>query len=241
MTIYPAIDLRNGKCVRLYQGRADAETVYFDDPSAPASKWKEAGAKWLHLVDLDGAFDGNSANLDAVRNVLVTSGLRAQLGGGLRDDAAVKAVLDAGVERAIIGTRACSEPDWMRDLVEKFGADRIAAGIDARDGMVTTKGWVETTQTDALALARKLAGLGVRWIIHTDVATDGAMQGPNLPAQQAIAEAVPSCKIIASGGVTRPQDLVDLRALSARLPNLEGVIVGKALYEGTVDLSQALS
>lgn len=240
MTIYPAIDLRDGKCVRLYQGRADAETVYFDDPAVPASKWSEAGAEWLHLVDLDGAFDGSSANLDAIRNVLAASGLRSQLGGGLRDEEAVQTVLDAGVERAIIGTRACSDPDWMKSLIEKFGPDRIAAGIDARDGMVTTKGWVENTQTNALALAQRLVELGVRWIIHTDVATDGAMKGPNLPAQRLMAETVPACNIIASGGVTRPSDLDDLRELAADSPNLEGVIVGKALYEGAVDLAQAL-
>ena len=240
MTIYPAIDLKAGRCVRLLQGRADAETVYHDDPVIPAQAWKQAGTKWLHLVDLDGAFEGSSFNLEAVRRIIALGGLRVQLGGGLRNEEAVSNVLEAGVERAIIGTRACAEPDWTKQLIERFGPERIAVGIDARDGKVATKGWVETTDTTALDLARKMSELGVRWVIHTDVATDGAMKGPNLEAQREMAVAIPDCKLIASGGVTNSQDLADLNALTANHPNIEGVIVGKSLYEGTIDLRTAL-
>jgi phosphoribosylformimino-5-aminoimidazole carboxamide ribotide isomerase len=240
MTIYPAIDLKAGRCVRLLQGRADAETVYHDDPVVPAEEWKKAGTEWLHLVDLDGAFEGMPSNLKAVRRIIALGDLRIQLGGGLRNEAAVNAVLEAGVERAIIGTRACSNPDWTRKLIERFGSERIAVGIDTRDGMVATKGWVETTEVPALDLARRMSDLGVRWIIHTDVATDGAMKGPNLQAQQEMAVAIPDCKLIASGGMTNNQDLDDVNALAENLPNIEGVIIGKSLYEGTIDLTKAL-
>ena len=236
MTIYPAIDLRNGRCVRLFQGKADQETVYFENPAEPARSWEEAGATHLHVVDLDGAFAGSSANLDAVRSILRVEGLKVQLGGGMRDETAIDKALSLGLDRVIIGTRACEEPEWIGSLVEKFGAEKIVVGIDAKDGMVATKGWVETTKTDAVELAKSLQSMGLRWIIHTDVATDGAMKGPNLDAQKKMAEAVPECQVIASGGVTKESDIDDLRSLSSEQPNLEGVIIGKALYEGTVNL-----
>jgi len=236
MTIYPAIDLRNGRCVRLFQGKADQETVYFENPAEPARSWEEAGATHLHVVDLDGAFAGSSANLDAVRSILRVEGLKVQLGGGMRDETAIDKALNLGLDRVIIGTRACEEPEWIGSLVEKFGAEKIVVGIDAKDGMVATKGWVETTQTDAIELAKSLQSMGLRWIIHTDVATDGAMKGPNLDAQKKMAQAVPECQVIASGGVTKESDIDDLRSLSSEQPNLEGVIIGKALYEGTVNL-----
>ena len=236
MTIYPAIDLRNGRCVRLFQGKADQETVYFENPAEPARSWEEAGATHLHVVDLDGAFAGSSANLDAVCSILQVEGLKVQLGGGMRDETAIDKALSLGLDRVIIGTRACEEPEWIGSLVEKFGAEKIVVGIDAKDGMVATKGWVETTKTDAIELAKSLQSMGLRWIIHTDVATDGAMQGPNLDAQKKMAEAVPECQVIASGGVTKESDIDELRSLSSEQPNLEGVIIGKALYEGTVNL-----
>ena len=236
MTIYPAIDLRNGRCVRLFQGKADQETVYFENPAEPARSWKEAGASHLHVVDLDGAFAGASANLDAVRSILQVEGLKVQLGGGMRDETAIEKALDLGLSRVIIGTRACEEPEWIGSLVEKFGAEKIVVGIDAKDGLVATKGWVETTETEAIELAKNLQSMGLRWIIHTDVATDGAMKGPNLDAQKKMADAVPECQVIASGGVTKETDVDDLRSLSSAHPNVEGVIIGKALYEGTVNL-----
>ena len=236
MTIYPAIDLRNGRCVRLFQGKADQETVYFENPAEPARSWEEAGATHLHVVDLDGAFAGSSANLDAVCSILRVEGLKVQLGGGMRDETAIDKALNLGLDRVIIGTRACEEPEWIGSLVQKFGAEKIVVGIDAKDGMVATKGWVETTKTDAIELAKSLQSMGLRWIIHTDVATDGAMKGPNLDAQKKMAQAVPECQVIASGGVTKESDIDDLRSLSSEQPNLEGVIIGKALYEGTVNL-----
>jgi len=240
MTIYPAIDLRGGKCVRLFQGLASEETIYFEDPLDAARKWIEDGAKHMHLVDLDGAFSGGSANLDAVQKIAQEKQLRVQLGGGMRDDRSVKEALALGLNRVIIGTRACTDPQWVGELVEEFGPDKIVVGIDAKDGLVATKGWVETTEIEAIDLAQQMQDLGARWIIHTDVATDGAMKGPNLEAQQKIAEAVPDCQIIASGGVTSYADIDDLRELSEATPNIEGVIIGRALYEGTIELSKIL-
>ena len=240
MTIYPAIDLRGGKCVRLFQGLASEETIYFEDPLDAARKWIEVGAKYMHLVDLDGAFSGGSANLDAVQKIAQETQLRVQLGGGMRDDYSVKEALALGLNRVIIGTRACTDPQWVGELVEEFGPDKIVVGIDAKDGLVATKGWVENTEIEAIDLAQQMQDLGARWIIHTDVATDGAMKGPNLEAQQKIAEAVPDCQIIASGGVTSYADIDDLRELSEATPNIEGVIIGRALYEGTIELSKIL-
>jgi phosphoribosylformimino-5-aminoimidazole carboxamide ribotide isomerase len=240
MTIYPAIDLRGGKCVRLFQGLASEETIYFEDPLDAARKWIDEGAKHMHLVDLDGAFSGGSANLDAVQKITQEQQIRIQLGGGMRDDNSVRKALNLGLNRVIIGTRACTDPQWVGELIKEFGSDKIVVGIDAKDGLVATKGWVETTQIGAIDLAQQMQALGVRWIIHTDVATDGAMKGPNLKAQQKIAEAVPSCQIIASGGVTSSGDIDDLRELSKSNPNIEGVIIGRALYEGTIELAQIL-
>ena len=240
MTIYPAIDLRGGKCVRLFQGLADQQTTYFDDPSEPALKWQRDGATHLHLVDLDGAFSGNSENLNVVRSIVEKVDMKVQLGGGMRSTESIEHALSIGLDRVIVGTRACNDPDWVKNLVQRYGPEHIVVGIDARDGKVATKGWVETTDTMATDLAQEVVKLGVRWIIHTDVATDGAMKGPNLDAQKKMALAVPSCNIIASGGVTREEDIFKLRDLSSLIPNLEGVIIGKALYEGTVDLRQLI-
>jgi len=241
MTIYPAIDLRNGKCVRLFQGKANAETVYFENPLDPALSWKEQGAEFLHVVDLDGAFSGGSQNLDAVEQIVRSSGLQVQLGGGMRDEATISNALELGLRRVIIGTRACDDPEWIESLISKFGSDKIVVGIDAKDGMVATKGWVEETRVDALDLATKLSAFGLRWIIHTDVATDGAMLGPNLEAQKKMLDAVPECSVVASGGVSRKEDLDDLNKLASEYSNLEGVIIGKALYEKTINLSDCFA
>jgi phosphoribosylformimino-5-aminoimidazole carboxamide ribotide isomerase len=240
MIIYPAIDLRGGKCVRLFQGKADQETVYFENPVEPAKTWRDGGASNLHVVDLDGAFSGNSRNLDAVQEILKVDGLKVQLGGGMRDEKVIKQSLDMGLSRVIIGTRACNEPSWVIEMIKQFGPDRIVVGIDAKDGMVATQGWVETSTTPAKDLAKALVANGLRWIIHTDVSTDGAMQGPNLEAQREISLAVPKCNVIASGGVSCAEDISNLRKLSIECPNIEGVIVGKALYEKTVDLKQVI-
>lgn len=226
--------------MRLFQGLASEETIYFEDPLDAARKWIEDGAKHMHLVDLDGAFSGGSANLGAVQKIAQETQLRVQLGGGMRDNRSVKEALALGLNRVIIGTRACTDPQWVGEMVEEFGPDKIVVGIDAKNGLVATKGWVETTDIEAIDLAQQMQDLGARWIIHTDVATDGAMKGPNLEAQQKIAEAVPDCQIIASGGVTTYADIDALRALSESTPNIEGVIIGRALYEGTIELSKIL-
>ena len=240
MTIYPAIDLRGGRCVRLFQGKADQETVYFENPVEPAVNWLEAGASNLHVVDLDGAFSGNSQNLEAVKKILEVDRLSVQLGGGMRDEKVITSALEMGLSRVIIGTRACVEPEWVIKMINQFGAEKIVVGLDAKDGMVATQGWVETSGTRAIDLAQSLVNRGLRWIVHTDVSTDGAMKGPNLTAQREIAQAVPSCNIIASGGVSCSEDIINLRELSVECPNIEGVIVGKALYEKTIDLSSII-
>jgi len=240
MTIYPAVDLKGGQCVRLFQGISDQETVYFNDPTEPAKKWKNAGATHLHLVDLDGAFSGNSKNMEAVQSILGIGGMQVQLGGGMRNNEAISNALDLGLERIIVGTFACENPSWVGELVKKFGSNRIVVGIDAKDGFVATKGWVETSKRTALDFAQEVQQQGARWIIHTDVATDGAMKGPNLDAQKLMAESAPLCKIIASGGVSTESDVDQLREIATKQDNLEGVIIGKALYEKTVQLENVI-
>ena len=241
MNIYPAIDLKGGRCVRLFQGKSDHETVYFNDPVEPAKEWQKQGASYLHLVDLDGAFTGGSENLEAVKSILSECKMKVQLGGGMRNYDAVSNALELGLARIIVGTSACENPSWVEDLVKKFGPDRIVVGIDARNGMVVTKGWVEVSTTSALEFAKDMQAKGVKWIIHTDIATDGAMNGPNLEAQRKMAEAVPKCEIIASGGVSNETDIANLRELAEKYENLEGIIIGKALYEKTVRLKNIIA
>jgi len=237
--IYPAIDLRDGKCVRLLQGKADQETIYFENPVDAAKAWLDAGASWIHMVDLDGAFTGTSINLKHVEAVAAL-GVKIELGGGLRDEAKVKAAFDAGVSRAIIGTRACSEPEFIGTLVEQFGGEKIAVGIDAKDGKVAVRGWVDTSDVTALDLAQQVSGLGVQTIIYTDIGTDGMMTGPNLEAQETMLK---TCKagLIASGGVSRMEDLDALAELGSRYAHFDGVITGKAIYEGAIDLPKAFA
>ena len=237
MTIYPAIDLRGGRCVRLAQGRADQETVYSEDPAEVAAGFKAAGSAWVHVVDLDGAFTGQPQNMPAILAIAAV-GLRVELGGGLRSRESVERALGMGASRVVIGTRAAESDEFMAGLVREFG-ERIAVGIDAKNGRVAVKGWVDTTDTSALALARRMAGLGVATLIHTDISTDGMLTGPNLAAQEALLGAV-GCRVIASGGVSLREDVSRLAALALRHPNLDGVIVGKALYEKRVDLGDLL-
>lgn len=230
MRIYPAIDLKDGKCVRLRQGRADAVTVYSDDPVAMARHWIAEGGDWLHVVDLDGAFTGHPVHRATVAAITAAIPAPVEFGGGLRTDTDIRSMLDAGVRRVVLGTRACAEPEALANLVRQFG-DHLAVGIDARGGKVQVKGWVETTETLAVDLAIRVAALGVQTIIYTDTATDGMLTGPNIEGVKALCMAV-TCNVIASGGVSRTEDVARLGAL--RLANLEGVIVGKALYEGSV-------
>lgn len=234
MIILPAIDLKDGRCVRLRQGKADDVTVYADDPVAQALAWREQGAEQLHVVDLDGAFQGEPQHTAVIARIVRAIGIPVEVGGGLRSDAHVEQILAAGAERAIIGTRALESVEALAALVRRFG-DAIAVGIDARDGFVQVKGWVETTGTRATALAQQVADAGVRTIIYTDTATDGMLGGPNLTAMREICRAVPACRVIASGGVSAPEHVVALKALECA--NLFGAIVGKALYDGKTTLA----
>lgn len=238
MNIYPAIDIKGGRCVRLLQGKADQETRYFDDPVEPAKHFKSLGAEWVHVVDLDGAFEGNPTNLKAIQGI-VAEGLRVELGGGMRDFPQVEAALAAGVERVIIGTRACTDPEFVGELIQRHGAERVAVGIDAKDGCVAVKGWVETSAVKALDLALRMESLGVRYLIYTDISRDGMLTGPNFEAQQHMLKST-SLHLIASGGVASNEDIEQFASMAQQFPNLDGVIVGKAFYEGRVDLKRAL-
>jgi phosphoribosylformimino-5-aminoimidazole carboxamide ribotide isomerase len=237
MTIYPAIDLKGGRCVRLLQGRADAETVYAEDPVAVAAGFQAVGAVWVHVVDLDGAFGGEPRNFDLVGRIAAL-GLRVQLGGGLRSRAIVEQALALGVARVVIGTRAAESDAFVAELVAAWG-ERIAVGIDAKQGQVAVKGWVDTTAISALALAHRMESLGVGTVIHTDVGTDGMLTGPNFAAQNALLDGFGG-RVIASGGVSSREDVARLAELARARPNLDGVIVGKALYERRVDLADLL-
>jgi phosphoribosylformimino-5-aminoimidazole carboxamide ribotide isomerase len=239
VTIYPAIDLKNGRCVRLAQGRADAETVYFDDPVEPARAFLAAGAEWVHVVDLDGAFDGVPRNLAQVARIAAT-GLRVQCGGGMRTLDVVEEAFHAGVQRVVIGTRACHDPEFVAGLARRFGGARLAVGIDARDGRVAVRGWVDLSTVRAEALARQVCDLGIETIIHTDIATDGMLTGPNFAAQEALLRSTPA-RLIASGGVATRADVARFAQIARAHPRLDGVIVGKALYEKKVDLADLLA
>lgn len=237
MRIYPAIDIKGGRCVRLTQGRADQETVYAENPADVAAEFRRAGSAWVHVVDLDGAFAGEPQNLAAVE-AIAKVGLAVQLGGGLRTRASVERALGFGVSRVVIGTRAAESESFVGELVQAFG-DKIAVGIDAKNGQVAVKGWVATADLSALALAKRMDALGVRTLIHTDIGTDGMLAGPNFAAQEAMLSAG-RFNVIASGGVSRREDVVKLAELARRYANLDGVIVGKALYEKRVDLPDLL-
>lgn len=240
MFLYPAIDLKGGRVVRLEQGRADRETVYFSDPAEPAMQWKAAGTRWIHMVDLDGAFDGapHPANWAAIRRVLEL-GVHVQLGGGMRDEAAIARALEHGVNRVVIGTKAAQSPEFVAEMVKKYGK-RIAVGIDAKDGLVAIKGWVETSQLTALELAKKMEAIGVETIIYTDISRDGLLTGPNFQAQTAMLQHC-RCNLIASGGVARLEDIKQFAILAKEHSNLDGVITGKAIYEGRLGVAEALA
>jgi len=234
MLIIPAIDLKDGRCVRLRQGRADEVKVYSADPVRTARQWAARGARYLHVVDLDGAFQGRPAHAALIARLAGAVAIPVEVGGGLRTDAAIAAALDGGAARVIVGTRAVAEPAALKDLIARFGP-RLAVGIDARDGLVQVKGWVETTGTNAAELAAAVAALGAATIIYTDTATDGMLRGPNLAGVRAICGAV-KCRVIASGGISSLDHLRRLAALGA-----EGAIIGRALYTSDIDLTQALA
>jgi len=235
MVILPAIDLKDGKCVRLRQGRAEDVTVYGDDPAAQARDWREQGGQELHVVDLDGAFAGTPRHTAVIASVIEAFGGPVEVGGGLRNADSLRAVIEAGAARAIIGSAALDDPAFLSKAVELYG-DKIAVGIDARDGFVQTKGWVKTTTVKATDLAAAVAKAGVKTIIYTDTATDGMLGGPNLTQMAAICDAAPTCQVTASGGVSSPFDVANLKALERA--NLRAAIVGKALYDGRTTLRE---
>ena len=234
MRIWPAIDLRGGKCVRLKQGDYSRETVYGDDPAAMARQWVGQGATCLHLVDLDGARDGSAANVQAVEAIVTAVDVPCQLGGGIRDERVISRYLDLGLSRLVVGTRALKEPDWFRRMCEQF-PKQLALGIDAKGGLVATDGWLSTSTTSATELARLFAGLPLAAIIYTDIARDGMLGGPNLAAMAEMKAAV-DVPVIASGGVTSADDVAALARLG-----LAGCIIGRALYEGTISLADGLA
>ena len=229
MLLLPAIDLMGGDVVRLKRGLAAEKTIYSSDPVAFAKKWEKAGADWLHLVDLDAAFSGEPANLHHVERICAAVGVPCELGGGMRNFENISAAFAAGVSRVILGTKACESVDFVRQMCEEFGGNRIAVGIDAKNGLIAVSGWTETTSRRAteLALAAQDAGAGT--VIYTDIATDGMLEGPNYSALWDLLEIL-DCNLIASGGVARREDLKRLAAM----PGLHGTIIGKALYEGMI-------
>lgn len=238
LTLYPAIDLKDGRCVRLRRGVMDDATVYADDPAAQARAWQDAGFSWLHVVDLNGAFAGHPVNADAVRGILGSVTIPVQLGGGIRDMAGIEAWLAAGVRRVILGSAAARNPALVHDACRAFPG-RIAVGIDARDGHVALDGWAETSALTAADLATRFEAAGVAAIIYTDISRDGMLTGVNVEQTLALARHV-TTPVIASGGVGGLQDLEALRD-QARGTRIEGVVVGRALYDGRVDSAAALS
>ncbi|MBN9534487.1 MAG: 1-(5-phosphoribosyl)-5-[(5-phosphoribosylamino)methylideneamino]imidazole-4-carboxamide isomerase [Alphaproteobacteria bacterium] len=236
MKLYPAIDLKDGHCVRLKQGAMDRATVFNTDPAAQARSFAEAGFEWLHCVDLNGAFAGSSRNGDAIAAIRAAIALPIQLGGGIRDRADIEHWLAAGITRVILGTVAVRDPALVKDAARAHEG-RIAVGIDARDGMVAVEGWAETSTLSATELARRFEDAGVAAIIYTDIARDGMLQGVNVEATAALARAV-SIPVIASGGVAGIEDIAAL--IAAREPNIDGVVIGRALYDGRIDPEAAL-
>jgi len=234
MQIWPAIDLRGGKCVRLRQGDYSRETVYGDDPAEVARRWVSEGATCLHLVDLDGARDGTIVNLKAIEAIVAAAGVPCELGGGIRDDATIQRLLDTGLSRLVIGTRALKEPDWFRSVARRF-PQQLALGIDAKQGLVATDGWLETSSQRAIDLAQQFADEPIAAIIYTDIARDGMLAGPNLQAMQEMNDAV-NIDVIASGGVTNADDVRNLAKIG-----MAGCIIGRALYENTLTLADALA
>lgn len=234
MRIYPAIDIIDGTCVRLVQGDYSQKTKFAEDPCEVALRWQREGGEFVHIVDLDGAKSGEMPNLELICRIANTLDVPIEVGGGIRTMEAAERYLENGVERVIIGTSALSNPDFVKKAVEKYG-DRIAVGIDAKDGMVAVNGWEEVSSVSALDLAKKMEELGVAYIIYTDIATDGMLKGPNKEAMAEMVQAVPKVNIIASGGVTTIEDVEVLIETG-----VEGAIIGKALYTDKIDLAEAV-
>jgi phosphoribosylformimino-5-aminoimidazole carboxamide ribotide isomerase len=233
MLIYPAIDLKDGKCVRLRQGRADDTTVFSEQPGDMAQRWQDKGAEFLHVVDLDGAFEGRPANIGAIARIASAVEIPIQVGGGIRTDEAAGELIDLGISRLIIGTAALREPEWFADLATTFEG-KIAAGIDAQNGKVAIKGWVEVSETTVFDFLPSLEALPLSALIYTDISKDGMMAGPNFESTEEVATKT-SIPVIASGGVTTIEDVKRLSMLP-----LNGMIIGRAIYEGTIELEEAI-
>ncbi len=241
MKILPAIDIRDGKCVRLRQGDYNQETVFGDSPMEMAKKWVDEGAEYLHLVDLDGAKEGKPVNHGIVQEIVQTLSIPCQLGGGIRDDIAVATLLvEAGLNRAIVGTQALKNPDWFKSMVEKYPG-QMALGIDAKDSMVATEGWLDVSEKSVIDLASEFKDLDLAAVIYTNIANDGMMQGIDDGTINDLNElADMGLPVIASGGVTTVQDVIRLKKASDDHPNLIGAIIGRALYEGTITVKEAV-
>lgn len=237
MLVIPAIDLKDGKCVRLRQGRAADETIYSDSPAEMARRWEQAGAQWLHVVDLDGAFNQRPRNVDSIRRILKSVQIPVQLGGGIRNEDTIKFYLDLGIRRVIIGTEAIKRPQWIVSVAADHPG-RIVVGIDARDGKAAIDGWTETTEIGPIDLVRRYEGSAVAAIVFTDINRDGMQTGANLDQTRRLAEST-AIPIIASGGVATLQDIADLLPLEPF--GVTGVITGKALYSGSLKLVDALA
>lgn len=235
--IIPAVDIKGGRCVRLTQGRADQETVYGEDPAAMAEHWDEEGARLIHVVDLDGAFEGAPKNAEIIKNIIYSSTVDIQVGGGIRNMESIEAYLNAGAYRVILGTIAHQDPAFVEEACKRFPG-KIMVGIDARDGMVAVKGWVEVSEQKATDLAKQMEPMGVAGFIFTDISRDGMMGGPNLASNKEFAENT-SLPVIASGGVTKLEDVKSLIALKDH--GIEGMIIGKALYDKSMTLKDALN
>lgn len=237
MLIYPAIDLKDGQCVRLVQGRAEAKTVYSDDPGAVARQFMYTGAQFLHVVDLDGAFEGVSRNSGAIAQIAASIDIPFQVGGGIRSFDDVRAHIENGARRVIIGTRALKDPDFITDLLDLYGPERIVLGIDAHDGMVAVEGWVRKTDMNAVEFGQQMRLLGVEYAVYTDIARDGALTGPNFEAIKEMGQKT-GLKIIASGGVSSLDDVKRLKAMEKY--GINGIIIGKALYDQRLELADAI-
>ena len=235
MRIIPAVDIKEGRCVRLVQGKVDQETVYSNDPLSMANHWDEEGAQTIHVVDLDGAFQGSPINAEIVKNIIYSSSVDIQVGGGIRTLETIETYVKAGAYRIIIGTVAQQEPEFVEEACKRF-PHKIIVGIDARDGLVAVKGWVEVSEQKATDLAQKLKGYGIAGFIFTDISRDGMLQGPNLESIKEFAEST-QLPVIASGGVSRLEDIKNLAKLESY--GIEGVIVGKALYDKTLTFKEA--
>jgi phosphoribosylformimino-5-aminoimidazole carboxamide ribotide isomerase len=234
MRLYPAIDIKNGKCVRLLQGQFDKETVYSDSPIEVAKRWEECGASFIHVVDLDGALDGVWTNKQTISSIVNAVNIPVQTGGGIRKIEDIEERLNVGLNRVIIGTLAIKEPEIVKEAVKRFGLDKIVVGIDAKDGMVAVHGWEEVSKVSALDLCLQMKEYGINTIVYTDISKDGMMSGPNIEQTKELVEKT-GMDIIASGGVANMEDLKNVDSINA-----DGAIIGKALYTEAIDLTEAV-